>query len=171
MSEAVALTPRPPRRGRRWWSTGVVVVVLAVIAILLFSLVRGASLFVFEADEAVQQRDELGDDRFRLIGSPIDGSIVEGEFEGRSALYFSVRFGESVVDVIHTGSDPTALFQPDVPVFLEGRWQAVPDGVDRFAEGVNDGWYFASDTLRVKHDEDYRDDNQDRISEAEQGGR
>ncbi|MDH5238100.1 MAG: cytochrome c maturation protein CcmE, partial [Acidimicrobiia bacterium] len=76
MSEAVALTPRPPRRGRRWWSTGVVVVVLAVIAILLFSLVRGASLFVFEADEAVQQRDELGDDRFRLIGSPLDGSIV-----------------------------------------------------------------------------------------------
>lgn len=171
MSEALDLDPRPPRAARRWWSTAIVVGVLVVIGVLLLVLVRGASLFVYEADEALQRRAELGDDRFRLIGSPIEGSIVEGEFEGRSAVYFSVQFEEAVVDVIHTGSDPTALFQPGVPVFLEGRWVPTPATVDEFSEGANDGQYFASDTLRVKHDEDYRDENDERISDAEQSGR
>ncbi|MGI9602074.1 MAG: cytochrome c maturation protein CcmE [Acidimicrobiales bacterium] len=170
MTDTTELTPRPPRAGRRWWSTALVLVVLAVIAVVLFVLVRGASLFVYEADEALEQREELGDDRFRLIGSPIEGSIIDGEFEGRTAVYFSVQFEDAVVDVVHTGSDPTALFQPGVPVFLEGQWTVTSTDDVEFAEGANDGWYFASDTLRVKHDEDYRNENDERISDAEQGG-
>ncbi len=164
------LSPRAARGRRRWLPTVLVVAVLAVIGVLLVVLVRDASLFVYEADEALERRDELGDDRFRLIGSPIEGTIVEGELDGRSALYFSVRFEDAVVDVVHTGSDPSALFQPDVPVFLEGNWATTPAGAIAFEGGAADGYVFASDTLRVKHDEDYRDENEERISGAEQAG-
>lgn len=168
--DAQDLSPRAARGRRRWLPTLLVVAVLAVIGVLLVVLVRDASLFVYEADEAVDRRDELGDDRFRLIGSPIEGTIVEGELDGRSALYFSVSFEDAVVDVIHTGSDPSALFQPDVPVFLEGSWTATPAGAIAFEGGAADGYVFASDTLRVKHDEDYREENEERISGAEQAG-
>lgn len=171
MTDTLDLTPRPPRAARRWWATAVVVAVLAAVAVLLVVLVRDASLFVYEADEALAKRDELADDRFRLIGSPIEDSIVETEVAGRNAVAFSVRFADAVVDVVHTGSDPTALFQPGVPVFLEGRWTANDPSTPTFANGANDGFHFASDTLRVKHDEDYRDDNDQRIVEAEQEGR
>lgn len=170
VDETVDLAPRPARRRRRWVPTLAVVAVLAIIGVLLVVLVRDASLFVYEADEAVERRDELGDDRFRLIGSPIEGTIVEGELDGRSALYFSVQFDDAVVDVIHTGSDPSALFQPDVPVFLEGNWQPTPTGALAVTGGAADGFVFASDTLRVKHDEDYRSENEERITDAEQAG-
>jgi len=57
-----------------------------------------------------------------------------------------------------------------VPVFLEGNWTVTPTGAIAFEGGAADGYVFASDTLRVKHDEDYRDENEERITGAEQAG-
>ena len=50
--------------------------------------------------------------------------------------------------VVHQG-DPPELFQAGLPVVLEGRWQ---------------GDVFASDRILVKHSEEYKASNPDRVS-------
>ena len=61
-----------------------------------------------------------------------------------------------------------------MPVVLEGAWRPGPAPVDepaRAALAADDGWYFTSDRMLVKHDNDYRnrDDYEERVDEAEQG--
>jgi cytochrome c-type biogenesis protein CcmE len=69
---------------------------------------------------------------------------------------FRVVFNGVSVDVHHAG-DPPELFQPGIPVVLEGRWSPSGD-------------VFDSDTIRVKHSEQYEADNGDRLDDAERGG-
>ena len=98
------------------------------------------------------KRDELGDSRFRLQGTVMDGTINETG----DGVDFTVTFNGAEVAVHHRG-DPPELFKAGEPVVLEGRW-------DRTVE------VFDSDRMLVKHDERYDAVNQDRIKEAEQGG-
>ena len=98
-------------------------------------------------DEAVEQRADLGDDRFRMQGTVVDGSVEESD----GGVRFQVVFDEVVAEVNHRG-DPPELFQPDIPVVLEGQW---------------DGETFASDRILVRHSSEYEADNGDRIDEAE----
>ena len=140
---------------------------------LAFGLVAG-SLFFYNADEAIERRDELGDERFRVQGTPIEGSIVDSFLEDQPAIFFSIGFEGAVIDVAHVG-DPRELFQAGVPVVLEGAWVqgrvAVP-GDDDVVGFAPDGWYFESDRMLVKHDNDYinTDEYDQRIGEAERGG-
>ncbi len=53
----------------------------------------------------------------------------------------------------HDG-DPPELFQPGIPVVLQGSW--APTGNE-----------FLSDRILVKHSEEYEADNGDRIDDAE----
>ncbi|HMQ25540.1 MAG TPA: cytochrome c maturation protein CcmE, partial [Acidimicrobiales bacterium] len=73
----VDLTPRPPRaRGRR--RLPVIVALVAVAGALVFIAVQSlgsASMFFYNADEAVANRDELGESRFRLQGTVEEGSV------------------------------------------------------------------------------------------------
>lgn len=149
------LTPRPPREGRRAtrrWIAGAVGLAVAVaVVVLVWNLLSG-TLFFYDADEAVERRAELGDERFTLQGAPIGCSIVEG-FDGETPVVaFSVAFGGVAVDIVHTG-DPAELFQAGVPVVLDGAWVASSPSVAGFDGIADDGWYFASDRMRVKHDE------------------
>ena len=103
------------------------------------------------------------------FGEPISTEI---EDEGRLdvAVVFPILFEGTVIDVVHVGA-PAELFQPGVPVVLEGTWvQGLPDGVDRVSQGANDGWHFASNDMVVKHDNEYRTDNGERLDDAERGG-
>ena len=151
--------PRPNRSGRRRMvpigiGIGVTVAVVALIASLL-----GGSLFFYNADEAVARRVALGDERFTLQGAPIGCSIVEG-FNGEDPVVaFSVTFGGETVDIVHFG-DPADLFQPDVPVVLDGAWVKGSARVEGFDGVAADGWHFASDRMRVKHDNDYKNDEE-----------
>lgn len=173
--DSLDLTPRPaadtPRsRPRRWLAIGGVVVIVAVLAFVLFKFLSDSSLFFLNADEAVEQRDDLGDDRFRIQGTPVPGTITEATVEFEQAVAFSVVFDDTVVDVVHVGSPPD-LFQPGVPVVLEGNWEAgTPVEIDEFESGANDGYYFASTHMLVKHDNDYRAENEQRLEDAERGG-
>ena len=160
--------PRPARSSRRKIVPAVIAIgVLVAVVGLAWNLV-GGSLFFYNADEAVERRAELGDERFTLQGSPIGCSITEG-FQGDDPVVtFSVSFGGEAVDIVHFG-DPADLFQADVPVVLDGHWVQGDPGVgDRIAI-ADDGWYFASDRMRVKHDNDYiNDDDYDaRLAESE----
>jgi cytochrome c-type biogenesis protein CcmE len=120
-----------------------------VIAALGFLLVQGlgeAAVYFKTADEAVAQRKQLGDRRFRVEGTVVPASVTStGE-----GVDFQVR-GQAggTVDVTHRG-DPPELFQPDLPVVLEGRWEG-----DRYA----------SDRIMVKHSSEYRAKNPDRVDD------
>ena len=161
----VAPRPARPASPQRRWAAALVVVGVAVAVVLLVNNLLGdAALFFYNADEAVERRDELGSQRFRVQGTPL-GEPAEAFEDDRPVLAFSIGFEGAVVDVVHTG-DPPELFQPGVPVVLEGAW--VPGS----GPAARDGWHFASDRMLVKHDNDYRndDDYEKRITEADEGG-
>jgi cytochrome c-type biogenesis protein CcmE len=140
--------------------------VLGLAAVLLVRTIGGASLFFYNVDEAVERRGELTDQRFRLQGTPVGGTVLETEIDAQGAVAFTVRYNSVLADVVHVG-DPPEMFAPGVPVVLEGRWvEGVPPS-GALEGGASDGWYFASDRMLVKHDNEYRND---RIIEAEQGG-
>ncbi len=151
-SPELDLTPRatPARRRRGLIASLVLVVLLAALVVVAIKALGEASLFFLNADEAVERRDELGDDRFRLQGTVEDGTVEETA----QGVTFTVVFNGVEVDVVHQG-DPPELFQPDIPVVLEGHW---------------DGAVFASDRILVRHSSEYEAENQDRLREADDGG-
>ncbi len=151
-------SPRPERRRRpRVVPMAIAGLVFGVAIVLILNLLS-ASLFFYNADEAFERREELSDERFTLQGSPIGCSITEGFHGDDPIVAFSVTFGGRAVDIVHFG-DPADLFQPDVPVVLDGAWVNTNPGVEGFVGIANDGWYFASDRMRVKHDNDYKNDS------------
>ncbi len=169
------LTPRSPRpaRARRRKIIPVIIAVgaAAAVVVLAVNLVNG-SLFFYDAKEAVARRPELGTDRFTLLGSPIEGTIVPG-FEGdETVVAFTVSFDGVNVDVVHFG-DPPDLFKAGVPVVLDGAWVNAPAAVDGFTGRETDGWHFASDRMRIKHDNNYKNGDRysERIDKANQEGR
>lgn len=153
------LTPRPapapasaPRHRRSPWAYGVLFAVLIGLGVVVYQGLTSASLYFYNADEAVAQQDDLGDKRFRLQGLVLDGSIESTD----DGVDFTVAYNQVEVEVHHDG-DPPELFQPGIPVVLEGRWDPSGD-------------FFASDTIRVKHSERYEAENEGRLDDAEQGG-
>lgn len=141
------------RRGRRPRNLRVVVLGVVVAAALAFVLLRGlgnATLFFYNVDEAVARRTELGDDRFRLQGTVGADSVARSE----DGATFTLGFGGAVAAVRHRGDLPQ-LFEPGIPVVLEGRWEG-----DRFE----------SDRMLVKHSEVYVAENPDRLRGYDEGG-
>jgi cytochrome c-type biogenesis protein CcmE len=126
--------------------------VLGGLAFVATKALSDASLFFYNADEAVAKRAELGDSRFRLQGTVQDGSILDTG----DGVDFVVAFNGVEVPVTHRG-DPPEMFKAGEPVVLEGRWDSTTDE-------------FTSDRMLVKHDEQYDAEHKDRITEAEQGG-
>jgi cytochrome c-type biogenesis protein CcmE len=121
---------------------------LAVAAALGFLAVRslGASTVYFRtADEAVAQKDKLGTRRFRIEGTVLAGSVRSVSNTTR----FTIAEKGTRVDVVHRG-DPPELFQPGIPVVLEGHWS---------------GNHFDSDRIMVKHNEQYRARNPQRVQD------
>jgi cytochrome c-type biogenesis protein CcmE len=124
--------------GRTQGRRRLIIAGLVVLAALGFLVVRGlgnATLYFRTADEAVAQRQQLGDRRFRIEGSVVAGTVQETA----NRVAFNIESKGVVVPVSHQG-DPPELFKPGIPVVLEGRFQ---------------GDTFASDRIMVKHSEDY----------------
>ena len=143
--------PVSVRRRRSGLAYGVLAVVLIALGVVVWQGLTSASLYFLNADEAVAQRDDLGDKRFRLQGTVLGGSVEQVDEE----LTFALAYGGARVDVLHRG-DPPELFEPGIPVVLEGRW----------SEGAD---HFDSDRIMVKHSEQYEADHEDRLSDAESG--
>lgn len=126
---------------RRLWLAGIVV--LAALGFLVFQGLGNATLYFRTADEAVAQRAELGDRRFRIEGDVVEGSVQQ---VGNDVSF--VLTSKSVeVPVRHKG-DPPELFRPGIPVVLEGRFQ---------------GDHFSSDRIMVRHSETYVAENPNRL--------
>jgi len=96
------------------------VAILAIVVVAGFVIVNAlgnATLFFYNADEAVAQQQQLGTERFRLQGTVV-GPTVQRTDDG---VTFDDTFNGVEVPVRHRG-DPPELFQADIPVVLEGRF-------------------------------------------------
>lgn len=149
----VSPRPVPAGRARRgttaatWRAIALGAVVLVGVGFVVMRGLGDATLFFYNVDEAVEQRDELGDQRFRLQGNVVADSVQEtGAGVG---VEFRVEYDGVQADVRHVGNPPD-LFQPDIPVVLEGRWN---------------GEIFSSDRILVKHSENYVAENPDRVED------
>ncbi|HTN78881.1 MAG TPA: cytochrome c maturation protein CcmE [Acidimicrobiales bacterium] len=143
---AVASAPRrrPQSSKRRKIGVSVVLaVLLAAMAIILFEGLSNATMYFYNADEAVAKKASLEDKRFRLQGQVVPGTVKD---EG-DTVDFDVSFNGVTVAVQNEGSPPE-LFQEGIPVVLEGKWA---------------GDVFASDRILVKHTSEYKAANPDRV--------
>ncbi|MBA3268242.1 MAG: cytochrome c maturation protein CcmE [Acidimicrobiia bacterium] len=129
---------------RRLWLAGAVVV--AALGFLVFQGLGNATVYFRTADEAVAQRDSLGTRRFRIEGAVVPDTISES----RGRVAFRIANNGVQVPVVHDG-DPPEMFQPGIPVVLEGRFG---------------GETFESDRIMVKHSEDYIAENPDRVAKT-----
>ncbi len=134
----------PPRSRRRQIQVAIALtVVLGALGLVLFQGLGNATLYFRNVDEAVAQRDHLGERRFRLQGIVSD---VREEQAG-DGVEFDLEWNGVTARVVHRG-DPPELFEPGIPVVLEGHW---------------DGDVFASDRMMVRHSEQYKAENPDRV--------
>ena len=163
-TESEPYRKRPLRVRVTAW--GVILAVLAGSGYLLFRTLDDASLFFLSVDRAVAQRDDLGSRRFQLHGTPVPATIDQANSQGQTVVWFALagEDEENAAWILHTG-DPPDLFQPCVPVVLQGNWEDVQSqtinqirpedrGLLRTTTFA-DGYYFASDRILVKHDNDY----------------
>jgi len=121
------------------------IALLGAAGFLLIKQVGNASLYYYNADEAVARRDELDDRRFRIQGTYQGAKkTVAGD-----TIRFAIVFNGTTVTVDHTGSEP-ALFKPGTAVVCEGRWSP-------------GGRVFRSDRIEVKHSSEYKAENPDRV--------
>jgi cytochrome c-type biogenesis protein CcmE len=165
------LAPREPRRGRRrqrrWLPAVIGIGVVVAVVALVWNLLTG-TLYFYNADEAVAERPSLGDDRFTLQGVPVGCSITSGSQGEQVVTAFTVAFNGVLVDVVHRG-EPAELFEGGTPVVLDGNWVEGAPAVSGFEPLADDGFHYASDRMRVKHDNDYinDDDYDERLAETE----
>ena len=99
---------------RRLWVAAVVV--LGALGFLVYQGLGNATLYFRTADEAVAQRETLGDRRFRIEGNVLSPVNQTGE-----VVSFNIESNGVQVPITHKG-DPPELFQPGIPVVLEGRF-------------------------------------------------
>ncbi|MEN8239194.1 MAG: cytochrome c maturation protein CcmE, partial [Actinomycetota bacterium] len=118
-----------------------VIPAIVIIGVLGFLMVNLSSSLVYFNTPAELQAREPDDARLRLGGRVVPGSVSEND----TTVTFTVEDCETSVQVIHTGVPPQ-LFQEGIGVVVEGVWS---------------GEAFESDTMLVKHDEQYRTDAED----------
>ena len=149
-SPPMDLTPGvvTPRRRRNPATYAVLVLVLVALSVVIYKGLSSASLYFYNADEAVHHEHDLAGKTFRLQGTVL-GDTVKPTTDG---VDFAVAFNGVRVEAHHHG-DPPELFKPGIPVVLEGRWAA------SFA-------YFDSDRILVKHSATYSAQHKDRLDQA-----
>jgi cytochrome c-type biogenesis protein CcmE len=116
-------------------------VVAVLVGLLLFGNLNGNLVYYLTPDEAVAQRTEFADGRrFQLGGLIQEDSVVPTPDGVRFVVTSDTRPGGVTVPVDYRGA-PAQLFGEGIGVVLEGAWR---------------GEEFAADTMKVKHDENYR---------------
>lgn len=106
-----------------------------LIGFLVFNI-RDDLVYYKTPDEVRGDAGLTHTERFRLGGQVVPGSIIDTG----SGVRFAVTDGKQTIDVSHVGA-PQQLFQEGIGVVVEGTW---------------DGTTFNSDSMIIKHDEQYR---------------
>lgn len=120
---------------RRYWKFLIpAVAVLGVLVVLLVNLT--GNLVYFRTPTELQTEVTPSAERLRLGGQVVSGTVVnEGEI-----LQLTLTDGRESLLVEHAGVVPQ-LFEEGQGVIVEGTW---------------DGTMFHSDTMLIRHDEQYR---------------
>jgi len=141
---AIATRRRSRRRG---WA----VVIIAAIAVgfLLYRGLASATVYFLTADQAAAKAPQLGDTRFR-----IEGTVVAGTVTPRAdSVLFCIENAGAVVPVDNSGYPPQ-LFQPNIPVVLEGHFataSAPAPASPTCSAGQHGAPTFVSNLIMVKH--------------------
>lgn len=146
------LSPRPVepvqlRGGRRRNLVPSMVLAGALLAagFFVFTFLTSSTVFFCNADQVEVTADCSAPKRFRLQGTVDPGSVRTG-----TPLAFTVSYGGRSVPVTYQG-DPGGIFCEGVPVVVEGRYR----------NGTFDG-----DRILVKHTEQYKAGNPDRVRDC-----
>lgn len=149
-----------PRAGRRraWVAVAVVV---AAIGWLLAKGLGNATVYFFTADQAAAKASALGAPRFRIEGTVLPGTVSEQS----GAVRFCIANAGVRVAVRNTGYPPQ-LFQPGIPVVLEGHFGAAPVAAagEATCPGGTTAPVFDSDLIMVKHSSVYRAQHPNRVA-------
>ncbi len=111
-------------------------VILAAIGFLLFEGLGNALSYYQTVPQALAQRKALGVKYFRIMGT-VGPKVSEVDHE----TVFDISYQGKTVSVVDS-EDPPQLFQPGIPVVLQGH----------FAKGSD---VFDSDLIMVKHSANY----------------
>jgi len=120
---------------RRYWKFLIpAVVALGLLVVLLMNL--SSNLVYFRTPTELNNEVAPSADRIRLGGQVVAGSVSQQD----GVLELVVTDGRETTQVVHTGVVPQ-LFTEGQGVIVEGTW---------------DGSVFHSDTMLIRHDEQYR---------------
>ena len=116
-------------------------VVAVLVGVLLFGNLNGNLVYYLTPNEALAKHADYAEGRRFQLGGFVRPGSERRTADGLAFVVTSeVRPDSAAVVVLHTG--PVAqLFQPGIGVVVEGSWR---------------GTEFLSDTMIVKHDENYR---------------
>lgn len=120
---------------KRYWRF--LIPAVAIVAVMVFLLATlSSSLVYFKTPTEISEQTADPEARLRLGGEVAAGTVTDTT----DGVSFTVTDGRMTVNVLHSGA-PQDLFQEGIGVVLEGNW---------------DGTIFRSDTMLIKHDEQYR---------------
>jgi cytochrome c-type biogenesis protein CcmE len=115
-----------------------VVCVMAIVAIIVLAVALSQNVVFFRTvSEAVDNRASEQDDRLRVAGAVVPGTIAET----RDGVRFDITDGKATIPIVHEGDAP-GLFKDGAPVVCEGRWSK--------------GEAFDSDRILIKHGSEYK---------------
>lgn len=120
--------------------------ILLALAYVLFKGATNSLQYFLTVQQANASRAKLGDTTFRMEGVVVPGSIVATPV----GVDFTIRYSSSLDRVIDYGTPPQ-LFQPSIPVVIQGHFQ---------------GNAFLSDLIMVKHSSNYVAEHPNRIKDA-----
>ena len=136
---------RPPRR--IWVAVAVVV---AAIGFLIYKGVTSAFVYFKTADQALADRQQLGNSTFQIEGTVLTSSLVKTP-AGQPERFVITSNGKRVA--IDNSAVPPQLFAGGVPVVLVGHFIGSTD-------------VFASGQILVKHSNQYKAAHPNRVRAA-----
>ena len=147
-ADSLDLSPRPvsarqQRKRRPWPAIIVLLLVVATGGIVLTKFLTSAIDYYCNVNEIGAKSGCEAGRRLRIQGVVDEGSI---ENDGVTTK-FTMSFGEESMPVTYDG-DPGGIFKECIPVVVHGI----------LTEGV-----FLGDRVEVKHSNDYKADNPDRV--------
>ncbi|EGX55408.1 CcmE/CycJ protein [Streptomyces zinciresistens K42] len=112
-----------------------------LVGLLVFGNLNQNLVYYMTPREALAQRSDYPDGRRFQLGGLVEKGSVQKTSDGLTfAVATTAQPGGRTVAVRFDGA-PAQLFQAGIGVVLEGSWK---------------GNAFVSDTMKVKHDENYR---------------
>lgn len=137
------VAPTPLRHRRRVLPSVVLAGVLLAGGFVVFQFLGSATVFFCNADEIGVKADCSGSNHLRLQGLVDGGSVQKG-----TPLRFNVSFNGATVPVVYQG-DPGGIFCEGIPVVVEGLYRAK---------------VFEGDRILIKHTEQYKAANPNRVA-------